>query len=178
MKRDCEQGLCLRRQFEFRLNEWGWFDAYERAVRTMPLGPHKVREFHREARDAKSALVQCRHAYVEHMAHCAVCSRKLIVPDAVSPHAVTGHRIPRRFPMASSLPEFVRRSHPRGTIDSICMRCFSIVATATWEAELDAAELSHECDLSRLALLKKPVESFHSVGASTQRVPATRSRAS
>ena len=98
MNTDCEEGLRLRKQFEFRLKEWGWFDAYERALEIMPVGLPKVHEFQQEAREAHSELVKSRHAYVQHMAHCLVCSGKLIVPDAVptiraklkSPHASRG----------------------------------------------------------------------------------------
>src|ERR1700719_3999188 len=84
MNTDCEEGLSLRRQFEFRLKEWGWFDAYERALEIMPVGLRKVHEFQQEAKEAQSELVKSRHAYVQHMAHCLVCSGKLIVPDAVA----------------------------------------------------------------------------------------------
>ena len=84
MNTDCEEGLSLRKQFEFRLKEWGWFDAYERALEIMPVGSRKVHEFQHEARDAHSELVKSRHAYVLHMANCLVCSGKLIVSDAVS----------------------------------------------------------------------------------------------
>lgn len=83
MNRDCEAGLRLRREFESTLKEWGWFDAYERAIAIMPVGPRKVHEFQKEANEAQSALVKSRHAYVEHMAHCLVCSGKLVTADAV-----------------------------------------------------------------------------------------------
>ena len=83
MNTDCEEGLSLRKQFEFRLKEWGWFDAYERALEIMPVGSRKVHEFQQEAREAHSELVKSRHAYVQHMANCLVCSGKLIVSDAV-----------------------------------------------------------------------------------------------
>jgi hypothetical protein len=83
MNTDCEEGLSIRRHFEFRLKQWGWFDAYERALEIMPVGLRKVHEFQQEAREAHSELVKFRHAYVQHMAHCLVCSGKLIVPDAV-----------------------------------------------------------------------------------------------
>src|ERR1700675_4244843 len=82
MNTDCEEGLSLRKQFEFRLKEWGWFDAYERALEIMPVGSRKVHEFQQEAREANSELVKSLHAYVQHMANCLVCSGKLIVPDA------------------------------------------------------------------------------------------------
>jgi hypothetical protein len=83
MNSDCDIGLSLRKEFELILKEWGWFDAYERAIGIMPVGPTKVHEFRKEANESQSALVKARHAYVDYMAHCLVCSRKLIVSDAV-----------------------------------------------------------------------------------------------
>jgi hypothetical protein len=63
MNRDCEKGLQLRLHFEHALKEWGWFDAYERALGLMPVGQPQ--------------------AYVEHMSECLACSKRLITPDAV-----------------------------------------------------------------------------------------------
>lgn len=84
MNTGCEDGLHLRRRFEQNLREWGWFDAYERAVEIMPLGLPRVHEFQRQLRNAESVLFKARYAYAEHMAHCMVCSRNLVVPNAVS----------------------------------------------------------------------------------------------
>ena len=83
MNRDCKQGLQLRLHFEFTLKEWGWFDAYERALKLMPVGPLQVHEFQQEANHAHAELLKTRHAYVEHMAECLVCSRRLVGSDAV-----------------------------------------------------------------------------------------------
>jgi hypothetical protein len=83
MNRDCEKGLCLRLHFEHTLKEWGWFDAYERALELIPVGFSQVHEFQKEARHAQAELQKSRHAYVEHMAECVSCSRRLITPDAV-----------------------------------------------------------------------------------------------
>src|SRR5690242_18227319 len=84
MNRDCEKGLRLRAYFEFALKEWGWFDAYERALELLPVGPGEVHAFQTEARQAQSELFKARHAYVEHMAECPLCSRRLVTPDAVA----------------------------------------------------------------------------------------------
>lgn len=84
MNTDCEEGLRLRRRFEEDLKEWGWFDAYEKAVEIMPVGLPKVHEFQMEVRNAQSALFKARYAYSEHMAHCIVCSRRLVIPNAIS----------------------------------------------------------------------------------------------
>ena len=83
MNRDCKEGLRLRLHFEHTLKEWGWFDAYERALELIPVGLPQVHEFQKEAHHAHSELLKDRHAYVEHMAHCLVCSRRLIASDAV-----------------------------------------------------------------------------------------------
>jgi hypothetical protein len=72
MNSGCEEGLRLRRRFESELKEWGWFDAYERAVEIMPVGLPKVHEFERQVKNAESALVKARYAYTEHMAHCSL----------------------------------------------------------------------------------------------------------
>lgn len=73
--------------------------------------------------------------------------------------------------MASSpQPDFVRRANPNGTTDSVCEKCFVIVATATCEAHFDSAERSHKCDPSRLEYLKKIMERFDAVGKSTEEI--------
>ena len=84
MNRDCTVGLRLRLHFEHTLKEWGWFDAYERALKLLPVGPVKVHEFMTEAKQAHTELLIARHAYVEHMAECLVCSRRLITADALA----------------------------------------------------------------------------------------------
>lgn len=66
------------------LREWGWFDAYERAVEILPVGLQRVAEFQRQVKAAESALAKARYAYAEHMGHCLVCSRGLVAPDAIS----------------------------------------------------------------------------------------------
>ena len=43
-------------------------------------------------------------------------------------------------------PEFVHRSNRDGTTDTICRSCFTTVATAIWEAELERRERGHACD--------------------------------
>jgi hypothetical protein len=84
MNRDCKDGLRLRLHFEYTLKEWGWFDAYEKALELMPVGLPQVHEFQQEARHAHTELVKARHTYIEHMASCIVCSRRLITSDAVT----------------------------------------------------------------------------------------------
>jgi hypothetical protein len=83
MNRDCEEGLRLRKRFEDELGEWGWFDACEKAVETMPVGLPRVHEFQKQVKNAESALFKARYAYADHMSHCLVCSRRLVAPDAI-----------------------------------------------------------------------------------------------
>jgi hypothetical protein len=83
MNRDCAQGLRLRLHFEHTLKEWGWFDAYERALELMPVGLPQIHDFQKEARLAHSELLKTRHEYVEHMAHCLACSSRLVTSDAM-----------------------------------------------------------------------------------------------
>jgi len=84
MNRDCKEGLRIRLHFEHTLKEWGWFDAYERALELMPVGFPQVHEFQIEARHAHSELIKARQSYVEHMASCLVCSRRLVTSDALA----------------------------------------------------------------------------------------------
>jgi hypothetical protein len=84
MNTGCEEGLRLRKRYEKDLIKWGWFEAYEKAVELIPVGFPRVLEFQKQARSAESSLFKSRHAYAEHMAHCLVCSRRLVMPDAVS----------------------------------------------------------------------------------------------
>lgn len=84
MNRDCKEGLRLRLRFEHTLKEWGWFDAYERALELIPVGMPHVHEFQKEAHHAHSEFIRSRQAYVEHMAHCLDCSRRLVTSDALA----------------------------------------------------------------------------------------------
>lgn len=84
MNRDCEEGFRLRRRFEKELREWGWFDAFEKAIEIMPVGLPKLYEFQVRVKAAASALFISRRDYADHMAHCIACSRRLVVPDAIA----------------------------------------------------------------------------------------------
>ncbi len=83
MNSDCPEGLRLRLHFEHTLKEWGWFDAYERALELLPVGYPQVHEFQTEARHAQTELNRARGLYVEHMARCLACSRRLVTADAL-----------------------------------------------------------------------------------------------
>ena len=84
MNSDCKEGdrLCLL--FESHLREWGWFDAYSKAIELLPVGLPKLREFQKHLKLAESALYAARYAYVQHMAHCLTCSRGLVAPDTIT----------------------------------------------------------------------------------------------
>jgi hypothetical protein len=49
---------------------------------------------------------------------------------------------------------FVHRDNADGTTSSYCLQCLATVARKAWEADLDAAELNHFCDASRLEYLR------------------------
>jgi hypothetical protein len=84
MNRDCEEGLRLRTRFEVELRGWGWFGACAKAAEMMPIGLPKTLAFQAQARVAESSLYKARFAYADHMAHCVVCSRKLVESNAIS----------------------------------------------------------------------------------------------
>ena len=46
--------------------------------------------------------------------------------------------------------EFPHRSNENGTTSSICPNCYVTIATSTWEAELERAEVTHTCDPKQL----------------------------
>jgi hypothetical protein len=78
VRRHCKEGLHLCREFARVLKVWGFEEADKQAAQMIPLGPTKLREISGKAKEAESALFQFRHAFVEHMAHCIVCSRHLV----------------------------------------------------------------------------------------------------
>jgi hypothetical protein len=41
---------------------------------------------------------------------------------------------------------YAHRYNLNGTTDSICKECFSTIATAIWEADLERAERTHVCE--------------------------------
>lgn len=82
MRKHCEEGRKLCRRFERVLKIWGFANADTQAMRLLPVGPTKANEFTEEIGAAEKELGMARHAYVEHVAHCLVCSRRLIAPRA------------------------------------------------------------------------------------------------
>lgn len=84
MNTGCQDGIRLRSCFEGALREWGYFDAYERAIENLLGALHRVGEFQMQVKNAKSELIKTRSTYADHMAHCLVCSRSLVLPEAIS----------------------------------------------------------------------------------------------
>lgn len=78
MRKHCEDGFKLCDRFERILKTWGFAEVHKRAAQLMPIGPAKLNEYAKEVEDAQSALSKARHAYVEHIAECLVCSRHLV----------------------------------------------------------------------------------------------------
>jgi hypothetical protein len=61
--------------------------------------------------------------------------------------------------------EFIHRMNQKGTIASICPRCYMTLTTSTWEADLELEESVHQCELSQSRLFeimhKPPFRSTH-----------------
>jgi len=49
-----------------------------RVSQLIPLGPAKLKEFAQSAKEAESKHVKARHAYVDHIANCLSCSKKIV----------------------------------------------------------------------------------------------------
>ena len=78
MRKHCSKGLPLCKHFERLLKVWGFAIADVQGAEIIPLGPAKKRIISRIAKEAESSFIQARHAYVEHMTDCIVCSRHLV----------------------------------------------------------------------------------------------------
>jgi hypothetical protein len=76
-RRHCSEGAHLCKQFERLLKVWGFAVADRQAAEILPLGPARQKEFSRIAKEAESASNIARHAYIEHVTRCLVCSRHL-----------------------------------------------------------------------------------------------------
>jgi hypothetical protein len=79
VNRDCEEGLRLRLHFEHTLKEWGGSTHTNGLSNSCRSDLH---EFQIEANHAHSELIKARHAYLDHMARCLVCSERLVTLDA------------------------------------------------------------------------------------------------
>jgi hypothetical protein len=91
VKKHCEDGFDLCKQFENSLKEWGFADVNSHAVQIMPLDPEQLKARARKAKEAESTLCKARYAYINHLAHCLICSGKLVSSDSshLSPDLTT-----------------------------------------------------------------------------------------
>jgi hypothetical protein len=79
-RKHCREGSRLCKDFERVLKVWGFAVADRQAAEILPLGPKRLNEISRTEKDDESANNIARHAYVEHVATCLVCSRHLVAP--------------------------------------------------------------------------------------------------
>lgn len=80
MRRQCGEGSNLCEHYARVLKVWGFEEADRQAAQIMPLSPIQQKEISDVARKAEAVLIKARHAYVEHLANCIVCSRHLVRP--------------------------------------------------------------------------------------------------
>jgi mono/diheme cytochrome c family protein len=78
MKDRCDEGLALGEQYVKALLGWGSTEVNRQAAQLIPVGPAKQKELAQSAKDAEAEHFKARHTYVEHIANCVVCSRKIV----------------------------------------------------------------------------------------------------
>ena len=78
MRIRCEEGSALSWECKRALNRWGVAEINWRVSQLIPLGPPKVKELAQSAKKAESEHIKVRHAYVEHIANCLACSKKIV----------------------------------------------------------------------------------------------------
>jgi hypothetical protein len=81
VRRQCKSGLALCKRYARLLKVWGFEEVDKQAAELIHLGLEQKRETSRVARAAEAALIKSRHAFVEHVANCLVCSRHLVAPQ-------------------------------------------------------------------------------------------------
>ena len=65
------------------MKQWGWFDAFEKAIELLPVELDKVHEFQTQVSRSQAGVAKARFEYVFHMAHCIRCRRRLVASDAI-----------------------------------------------------------------------------------------------
>jgi hypothetical protein len=80
-RRHCSEGLRLCKDFERLLKVWGFAVADKQAAKMLPLGSVRLEEISLTEQNDESATNIARHAYVQHMTGCLVCSRHLVAPS-------------------------------------------------------------------------------------------------
>jgi hypothetical protein len=74
----CEKGIALSWEYKKALTRWGLAEINWRAAQLIPLGPAKLDGLVNAVRAAESEHTRTRHAYVEHIAGCLICSKKIV----------------------------------------------------------------------------------------------------
>jgi hypothetical protein len=82
MKKHCEEGKILCEKFEDKLRVWGFAELNREAAERIVGGSvnPNLNELSQHAKEAHSAFLKAKHAYLVHVADCLVCSRKLLAP--------------------------------------------------------------------------------------------------
>jgi hypothetical protein len=80
MRRQCKVGSALCTHYKRVLTVWGFEEVDRQAAEIIPIGPARKKEISRVARKAEAAFFKSRHAFVEHLTNCVVCSRHLAMP--------------------------------------------------------------------------------------------------
>lgn len=77
MRRQCNEGSVLCTHYKRVLKVWGFEEVDRQAAEIIPIGLARKKEILRIARKAEAALFKSRHALVEHLTNCLVCSRHI-----------------------------------------------------------------------------------------------------
>jgi hypothetical protein len=78
VREHCKNSWPLLRQFEKALIHRGCLEADLQAAQILPIGILRLGEIAQATRQAEKELVTVRHAYVEHISECIVCSRHIV----------------------------------------------------------------------------------------------------
>jgi hypothetical protein len=78
VREHCKVGRPLLRSFHKALKHRGFLEADLQAAQIIPIGMPRLREITQAARQAEKELVTARHAYVEHISECIVCSHHIV----------------------------------------------------------------------------------------------------
>jgi len=74
----CEEGIALSWEYKKALNNWGFAEINLRVSQLIPLGPANLEQLTESVRKAESKHIKARDEYVEHIANCLACSKKIV----------------------------------------------------------------------------------------------------
>lgn len=74
----CVEGISLSWENKTALNTWGDAEINLRVAELIPLSPAKLEVLTQSARKAESEHTKIRHDYIEHVAGCLECSKKIM----------------------------------------------------------------------------------------------------